>query len=72
MSSLKSHKSVEKLESEKLEDTLNDSLSGKRSYASKPGELKKVDMGAEGEGARGQKREKFEEKAKRKAKENRR
>ncbi len=32
---LKSHKSVEKLESEKLEDMLNDFLSGKRSYASK-------------------------------------
>ncbi len=34
----KSHKSVEKLESENLEDAEDDFLSGKRSYASKPGE----------------------------------
>ncbi len=33
---LKLHKSVEKLESEKLEDMLNDFLSGVLSYASKP------------------------------------
>ncbi len=31
---------------------LNDFLSGKRSYASKPGELKKVDMEQRAKGAR--------------------
>lgn len=70
---LKSHKSVEKLESEKLEDMLNGFLSGKRSYASKPGELKKVDMEQRAKEleAKKSKREKAEEKRREKAKENR-
>jgi hypothetical protein len=70
---LKSHKSVEELESEQLEDILNGFLSGKKSYASKPGELKKVDMEQRSKEleAKKSKREKAEEKRREKAKKDR-
>ena len=70
---LKSHKSVEELESEKLEDMLNSFLSGKKSYASKPGELKKVDIEQRAKEleAKKSKKEKVEEKRREKAKKDR-
>ncbi len=48
---------------------LNDFLSGKRSYVSKPGELKKVDMEQRAKEQAKKKQEKVEEKRKEKAKE---